>query len=115
MFYFSADDGRYGREHWRSYGTATGTALLADLNSTGSSAPAELTLLGSAVVFSANDGTSGRELWSLDATGDLPLLAMTAATPQRPEGHTGATSLRFVVEPRRCWHPRSGQFGVRAR
>jgi ELWxxDGT repeat protein len=53
-----------GLELWRSDGTESGTALVADINpGPGSSEPASLTTLGNCVFFSANDGTTGVELW----------------------------------------------------
>jgi ELWxxDGT repeat protein len=50
-------------ELWTSDGTPTGTSLVADLNATDSSAPAELTKVGPNLYFTADDGTHGRELW----------------------------------------------------
>ena len=39
-----------------------------DIRPDGSSSPADLVVRGSRVYFSANDGTSGRELWRTDGT-----------------------------------------------
>ena len=62
--FFSATDGTYGRELWRSDGTAAGTALVRDIRraSTGSF-PRFLTNVAGTLYFSANDGTHGYELW----------------------------------------------------
>jgi ELWxxDGT repeat protein len=77
----------YGRELWRSDGTATGTFLVTDLwPGEGSSDPQYLTVSGGAVFFSADvranepasaneseetevEGNYGRELWKTDGTG----------------------------------------------
>ncbi len=67
--------GPYGYELWRSDGTAAGTVQVRDIftgtNSIGlsnDSIPADLTAVGSVVYFSAEDGTTGRELWRSDGT-----------------------------------------------
>jgi ELWxxDGT repeat protein len=53
-----------GRELWQSDGTPGGTKLVADIHpGPGDSHPAELTPVGRALYFSADDGTRGRELW----------------------------------------------------
>ncbi len=47
-------------------GTETGTILVKDIppdNPTGSNGPRNLTAVGGALFFSANDGVHGRELW----------------------------------------------------
>ena len=67
--------GPYGYELWSSDGTAAGTIQVRDIftgtNSQGlsnDSIPADLTAIGSVVYFSAEDGTTGRELWKSDGT-----------------------------------------------
>ena len=68
--YFSADDGRNGRELWRSNGTSVGTQLVADINrGAESSNPSNLTVFNDLIYFSADDGTGeGIELWRTDGT-----------------------------------------------
>ncbi|HSS77678.1 MAG TPA: ELWxxDGT repeat protein, partial [Thermoanaerobaculia bacterium] len=71
---FTANDGTTGLELWRTDGTPAGTVPVKDINpgpGSGIQIPptgAALTLLGNAVYFTADDGTSGGELWKSDGT-----------------------------------------------
>ncbi len=83
---FAADDLVHGRELFASDGTAAGTRLVADINPAKipntitdppgvpanagvGSDPTDLVVLGSHVLFVADDGTTGRQLWITNATG----------------------------------------------
>ena len=63
-----------GTELFRTDGTAAGTALVRDINpgvrfgQPRSSSVQYLTRLGDTVLFSADDGVAGRELWTSDGT-----------------------------------------------
>ncbi len=63
------DDGTDWRlldhELWMSDGTGTGTLQAVDINPLVSSFPRDLVKLGGVLLFSANDGEHGRELWSV--------------------------------------------------
>lgn len=60
-----------------SDGTSTGTRRVADIRSgTSSSNPSFITPLGNKVLFAADDGSKGTELWSADcSTGAASLVA----------------------------------------
>jgi len=67
--YFSADDGKTGRELWTSDGTSAGTKRVKDIRSgSRGSSPRSMTAVGKRVFFSAKDGSRGRELWVTDGT-----------------------------------------------
>ena len=66
--YFVALDAAHGSELWWSDGTAAGTHLVVDLwpgsLPEGGAGPSDLTwLAGAGLVFAADDGVHGRELW----------------------------------------------------
>ncbi|MCE5340232.1 MAG: hypothetical protein LLF92_03780 [Planctomycetaceae bacterium] len=62
LYYFTADDGKYGHELWRSDGTTAGTFMVKNIMPE-SSYPKELTEVNSILFFTANDGKHGQELW----------------------------------------------------
>lgn len=63
-YFVASDQGNDGnREVWRTDGTAQGTAMVKDINPGGNAAPHALTAFGNGVVFVANDGNSGFELY----------------------------------------------------
>ncbi len=49
--------------------TATGTAPVRDINPAGNSSPRDFVLVAGITYFTADDGSTGRELWSSDGTG----------------------------------------------
>ena len=71
--FFAANDGVSGVELWSSDGTSSGTSLVADLNTTpntsGSANPSNLTVIGTTLYFTANNGIRGTELWKADLNG----------------------------------------------
>jgi trimeric autotransporter adhesin len=87
--FLAANDGATGQELWRSDGTGPGTQLVEDIDPgddspmdgmPDGSEPKYLTNLGGTVLFNANDGTTGDELWKAFA---LPGggAAVTPVTP----------------------------------
>jgi ELWxxDGT repeat protein len=107
--FFAANDGTHGEELWMSDGTTTGTTLVQDLypgssvySSTryytygpetrtatlpNSSYPGSLTNFNGTLLFSANDGTHGYELWEVPAGPSLAVRA-TSATPTAGQADT---------------------------
>lgn len=62
--YFSAGDGRHGKELWKSNGTAAGTVMVKDIwPGARSGAPLKLTAVKGQLYFTATDNVHGRELW----------------------------------------------------
>ncbi len=64
-----AEGGAYGRELWKSDGTAAGTVLVRDIvPNTSTSAPGALIDVNGTLFFAVNDSVHGRELWKSDGT-----------------------------------------------
>jgi ELWxxDGT repeat protein len=89
--FFAASDGVHGTELWRSDGTAAGTKRLGDLCPGFCSAdPRELTVLGTAVYFTAWDGLRDR-LWKSDGTpAGTVATNVTAGVPLEMTAHQGS-------------------------
>ena len=94
--YFIADDGQHGKELWKSDGTASGTVMVKDIavgqnsglydgsNLYGSGyfeGYSQLTVLGSYLYFTADDGTHGKRVWVSDGTSSGTQLAAPTLTP----------------------------------
>jgi ELWxxDGT repeat protein len=70
ILYFSAVQGGFGREIWRTDGTNAGTYMLKDIAPFGfSSYPKFFTSVGNELYFVADDETHGDELWRTNGTG----------------------------------------------
>ncbi|MHC4899797.1 MAG: ELWxxDGT repeat protein, partial [Planctomycetota bacterium] len=64
--WFVADDGQTGFELWRTDGTAKGTVLTDDINSgSRGSSPSYFTASAGDLIFTADDGIKGTEVWKL--------------------------------------------------
>ena len=83
--YFRAIDSTHGYELWKSDGTAAGTVIVRDIFQNGypgsgytfnSSFPGNLTAVNGILLFTANDGIHGNELWALN-TAPAPSLDIT--------------------------------------
>lgn len=72
QLFFTAEDGRTGRELWKSSGGhGGGTVRVKDLRpGAATSNPRRLTEVGDKLFFTADDGLSGRELWVSDGTAE---------------------------------------------
>ncbi|TRX21619.1 T9SS type A sorting domain-containing protein [Flavobacterium franklandianum] len=71
--FFAANDGVNGFELWKSDGTNAGTVMVKDINLSSSgtsygSEPRNLTNVNGTLLFTANNGINGRELWKSDGT-----------------------------------------------
>lgn len=71
--FFQVNDGQHGTEIWKTDGTPQGTQLLKDINPDNNGSQefpgyTEMFLLGTALLFQADDGIHGRELWRTDGT-----------------------------------------------
>jgi trimeric autotransporter adhesin len=101
--FFTASDRISGRELWRSDGTAAGTTRVADLapGIRGGATPWEasvsktvLARSGGRVFFTANDGSTGHELWSLPIPlGFHPVSPCRVADTRDPGGQAGGVPL----------------------
>ncbi|PKP22799.1 MAG: hypothetical protein CVU05_02455 [Bacteroidetes bacterium HGW-Bacteroidetes-21] len=70
--FFNADNGVNGKELWVTDGTSAGTTMIKDINPSGNSSPYRFFSVGiglsQRVIFLANDGTNGTELWTTNGT-----------------------------------------------
>jgi ELWxxDGT repeat protein len=101
--FFTASDHVSGRELWRSDGTEAGTSLVADL-APGLAAGAVswnlsmnrvvLARSGGKILFTASDGTTGHELWSLPIPlGFHPVTPCRVADTRDPTAPAGGAPL----------------------
>jgi ELWxxDGT repeat protein len=103
MLYFSAQTLSTGRELWKTDGTASGTARVADIKGgSNGSYPSTVTAVGRDLFFSADNGTNGRELYFLDLT--PPSLSSVSAEGNRlilnfseSVSFTGSIADRFSI------------------
>ncbi|MFN8642747.1 MAG: acyl-CoA dehydrogenase family protein [Candidatus Binatia bacterium] len=105
---FVGDDGVHGPELWRSDGTGAGTAMLREIRAgergafdddSGGPVPPSFTPAGDALVFRANDGTHGVELWRTDGTAE-GTRRITDIDPRAADlyaSHVGLTAIRGRV------------------
>ena len=95
-FFFAADNSTYGYELWKSNGTVGGTVLVKDIRPGASNGvPAgwgPMISYNGVLYFTADDGTTGRELWKSDGTpGGTTLFKNIYA------GSSSSTPLNFTI------------------
>ena len=102
--YFNADDGTNGKELWKSDGTTSGTVMVKDIDSGSSSgnptsSGPTMTVLGSTLYFTANDGTNGYELWKSDGTtsGTVMVKDINASGDSYPYSHTSIGNTLYFL------------------
>jgi len=96
--FFVADDGTNGFELWKSDGTASGTILVLDINTGGSSSPYSLANVNGTLFFTADDGVHGNELWKSDGTASGTMLVkdiITGGGHSRPRYQTNVNGTLF--------------------
>lgn len=81
-------------ELWSSDGTSAGTNLLYDVNSTGSGFPSEITVFDTYLLFSADNGTQGEELYKYTTGSTYSLVSdiNTGAASSSPKFFTALNS-----------------------
>jgi uncharacterized repeat protein (TIGR01451 family) len=90
VLYFSADDGVNGRELWQSDGTADGTVMVQDLYPGAPSSFYEwhgyggIVNINGALIFVADDGAIGYELWTYTPGLQLSFAKSVAPAAARP-------------------------------
>src|SRR5258706_10542655 len=99
----AANDGASGIELWKTDGTAAGTTLVKDINTTatlhsfpgegGTLFPSEFVFLNGAWFFSADDGVTGPELWKSDGTE----AGTVCVKGIKPHPGAGSSARRFIV------------------
>ena len=77
---------RHGRELWRSDGTETGTVMVQDINAADpffyGAYPGDPTVLNGTLFFSADDGQTGRELWTVAYVPPAATIGPVAPNPR---------------------------------
>ncbi len=68
FLYFAADDGKVGRELFKSLPAPNTITLVKDINPAGNSYPSNFIVVNNILFFSANDGKNGTEPWRSDGT-----------------------------------------------
>jgi len=105
QLYFSADDGKNGRELFVSDGTGSGTELLVDLypgenkygNINGSD-PSGFVEFNGKLYFTANNGENGYELFATDGTGSGTSLVADIHQGTSSSGYSYSSSPSNLVE-----------------
>src|SRR5262249_6563428 len=100
VVYFGAADGIHGMELWRSDGSASGTFIVKDINTTktAGSYPYDLTNVKGTLFFNADDGVHGKELWRSNGTAAGTQMVLDAAPGEfEPNRLTNVNGMLFFA------------------
>ncbi|KAA6438333.1 DNRLRE domain-containing protein [Dyadobacter flavalbus] len=92
--YFSASDGKSGRELWKTNGTAETTSLAFDMTPNGSTKFYELAALNNQLLISADNGMYGAELFKYQETNTANTIRINAGG----QDFTTATKKLFIAD-----------------
>lgn len=87
VMYFASED-ENGYQLWKSDGTVSGTVLVSDTNPGGNGDVKNLFSDGTALYFSATNGTDGTELWKYDGTSSTMIKDINTSGDSSPSNFT---------------------------
>ncbi|MEA5594719.1 putative Ig domain-containing protein, partial [Rivularia sp. UHCC 0363] len=100
VIYFTADDGRNGRELWKLQANGNPPVRVSDINlGFASSNPENLTVVNGTLYFTAEDAKQGRELWKISETGIPKLIEdiNLGANSSNPENFTVFNNTLYFI------------------
>ena len=116
-YYFMADDGIYGRELWKTDGTAAGTTMIKDINpGNGSSLKGYLVKLNNILYFSAINYNTGNlnksNLWRSDGTSDGTYRIKNFSAGHPPEYFIVNDNILYFISRHALWKSDGTEMGT---